>query len=110
MAAAIEVDHVSKSFKLYKEQAKSFKERLIKVGRNPHHTFKALDDISFEVQQGETFALLGHNGSGKSTMLKCIAGTLRPNAGRIKVTGRLAALLVLHPTITDDIPLLDDVR
>ena len=53
MAAAIEVEHVSKHFKLYKEQAKSFKERVIKAGRNPHHTFKALDDISFEVQQGD---------------------------------------------------------
>ncbi|MCW2631789.1 MAG: transporter ATP-binding protein, partial [Pseudonocardia sp.] len=61
----------------------------------PHQNFKALDDVSFEVEHGETFALLGHNGSGKSTMLKCIAGTLRPNQGRIRVTGRLAALLEL---------------
>ncbi|HEY4376237.1 MAG TPA: ABC transporter ATP-binding protein, partial [Acidimicrobiales bacterium] len=93
---AIEVEHVSKHFKLYREgKTSSVKERLIKAGRNPHQTFKALDDISFEVRHGETFGLLGHNGSGKSTMLKCIAGTLRPNGGRITVTGRLAALLEL---------------
>ncbi|MCU1453439.1 MAG: transporter related, partial [Acidimicrobiales bacterium] len=71
---AIEVDHVTKSFKLYREKAQSTKERVIRAGRNPHQNFKALDDVSFEVEHGETFALLGHNGSGKSTMLKCIAG------------------------------------
>ncbi|MCU1351202.1 MAG: transporter ATP-binding protein [Acidimicrobiales bacterium] len=94
-SVAIEVEHVTKSFKLYREKSQSAKERVIRAGRNPHQNFKALDDVSFEVAAGETFALLGHNGSGKSTMLKCIAGTLRPNQGRIRVTGRLAALLEL---------------
>ncbi|MCB1039907.1 MAG: ABC transporter ATP-binding protein [Acidimicrobiales bacterium] len=104
MAAAIEVANVTKSFKVYQEGGQSAKERLIRAGRNPHIVFKALDDVSFEVQQGETFALLGHNGSGKSTMLKCIAGTLRPSSGRLATRGRLAALLELgagfHPDLT----------
>lgn len=104
MAAAIEVANVTKSFKVYQEGGQSAKERLIRAGRNPHIVFKALDDVSFEVQQGETFALLGHNGSGKSTMLKCIAGTLRPSSGRVVSRGRLAALLELgagfHPDLT----------
>jgi ABC-2 type transport system ATP-binding protein len=104
MAAAIEVSNVTKSFKVYQEGGQSAKERLIRAGRNPHIVFKALDDVSFEVQQGETFALLGHNGSGKSTMLKCIAGTLRPSSGRVVSRGRLAALLELgagfHPDLT----------
>ena len=65
---AIEVANVTKAFKVYQEGGQSAKERLIRAGRNPHIVFKALDDVSFEVQQGETFALLGHNGSGKSTM------------------------------------------
>lgn len=101
---AIEVTNVTKSFKVYQEGGQSAKERLIRAGRNPHIVFKALDDVSFEVQQGETFALLGHNGSGKSTMLKCIAGTLRPSSGRVVSRGRLAALLELgagfHPDLT----------
>jgi ABC-2 type transport system ATP-binding protein len=104
MAAAIEVSNVTKSFKIHQEGGQSAKERLIRAGRNPHIVFKALDDVSFEVQQGETFALLGHNGSGKSTMLKCIAGTLRPTSGRVVSRGRLAALLELgagfHPDLT----------
>ena len=101
---AIVVDGVTKSFKIYREKAQSAKERMIRVGRNPHEVFKALDDVSFEVAEGETFALLGHNGSGKSTLLKCVAGTLRPNSGRIVCRGRLAALLELgagfHPDLT----------
>lgn len=101
---AIEVSNVTKSFKVYQEGGQSAKERLIRAGRNPHIVFKALDDVSFEVQQGETFAILGHNGSGKSTMLKCIAGTLRPSSGRVATRGRLAALLELgagfHPDLT----------
>jgi len=104
MAAAIEVANVTKSFKVYQEGGQSAKERLIRAGRNPHIVFKALDDVSFEVAEGETFALLGHNGSGKSTMLKCIAGTLRPSSGRVVSRGRLAALLELgagfHPDLT----------
>jgi ABC-2 type transport system ATP-binding protein len=101
---AIEVENVTKSFKIYREKSQSAKERLIRAGRNPHEVFKALDDVSFEVKQGETFALLGHNGSGKSTLLKCVAGTLRPTSGRIVARGRLAALLELgagfHPDLT----------
>ncbi len=101
---AVEVDAVTKVFKLYKEKPKSAKERVIRAGRNPSTPFYALDRVSFTVAQGETLALLGHNGSGKSTLLKCIAGTLRPTAGRITTRGRLAALLELgagfHPDLT----------
>lgn len=103
-SAAITVENVTKSFKIYKEKSQSAKERMIRAGRNPHEVFNALDDVSFEVAEGETFALLGHNGSGKSTLLKCVAGTLRPTSGRIVARGRLAALLELgagfHPDLT----------
>ena len=64
----------------------------------------ALSDVSFNVQQGETLGLLGHKGSGKSTLLKIMAGTLRPTEGRIRVRGRMSALLELgagfHPDLT----------
>ena len=101
---AIEIDHVSKVFKLYKEKPKSAKERVIRAGRNPYTPFHALDDISFTVAEGETLAMLGHNGSGKSTLLKMVAGTMRPTTGRITTRGRMAALLELgagfHPDLT----------
>ena len=93
--SAIEIKNVTKNFRLYHEQMKSLKERVIKFGRVPYEDFYALRDVSFDVAEGETLGLLGHNGSGKSTLLKCIAGTIRPNKGTIRTRGRLAALLEL---------------
>jgi len=91
----VEIHGVSKRFKLYKDKPQSFKERVIRAGRNRSEEFWALSDVSFDVAEGETLGLLGHNGSGKSTLLKCVAGTLRPTTGTIRTRGRLAALLEL---------------
>lgn len=103
-APVVEIDAVSKRFKLYADKPKSLKERIITLGRHQHEEFYALRDVSLEVLDGETVGLLGHNGSGKSTLLKCIAGTLRPTSGTIRTRGRLAALLELgagfHPDLT----------
>ena len=104
MAAAIEVEHVSKHFRLYKEKYSSVKERALHLGRVPYEDFCALDDVSLRVEAGQTLGLLGHNGSGKSTLLKCIAGILPPTSGTVRTVGRLAALLELgagfHPDQT----------
>ena len=104
MAPAIEVDHVSKSFRLYREKYTSLKERLIHLGRVPYEDFEALHDVSLVIEAGQTVGLLGHNGSGKSTLLKCIAGILQPTSGSVTRVGRLAALLELgagfHPDLS----------
>jgi homopolymeric O-antigen transport system ATP-binding protein len=104
VGAAIEIQDVSKRFKLYHEKAHSLKERVVKLGRLPYEEFWALRNIELEVAQGETVGLLGHNGSGKSTLLKCVTGILRPTSGRILKAGRVAALLELgsgmHPELT----------
>ena len=57
--------------------------------------FLAVDDVSFDVHPGESVALIGRNGAGKSTLLKMVNGLFRPDAGQIKVNGRLAALIEL---------------
>ena len=104
MAAAIEIRHVSKSFRLYHEHYSSLKEKMIHFGRVPFEDFHALDDIDIDIEAGSTVGILGHNGSGKSTLLKCVAGILQPNEGEIVTRGRLAALLELgagfHPELT----------
>jgi ABC-2 type transport system ATP-binding protein len=102
--SAIEIEAVSKRFRLYRERPTSLKARLLSSSRSRAEDFWALHDVSFDVEQGSTLGLIGHNGSGKTTLLKCIAGILRPTEGRIRQRGRLAALLELgagfHPELT----------
>lgn len=93
--AAIQVDHVSKAFRLVTERRDSLKERFIRGRSKGVHHFQALSDVTFEVPRGQTVALIGHNGSGKSTMLKLLAGVHRPDAGSIVTRGRISALLEL---------------
>jgi ABC-2 type transport system ATP-binding protein len=101
--AAIEVRDVSKRFRLYREKPTSIKQRLLST-RSRAVEFWALRDVSFDVPQGSTLGLIGHNGSGKTTILKIIAGILRPTAGIVNQRGRLSALLELgagfHPELT----------
>jgi ABC-2 type transport system ATP-binding protein len=104
LAAAIEVDGVTKTFRLYKEKPTSLKERVLRFRRVRYEHFTALKDIRLDIEAGTTVGLLGHNGSGKSTLLKCIAGILQPTSGVVRTTGRMAALLELgagfHPELS----------
>lgn len=92
---AVDVQGVSKRFRLYHEKYSSLKEKVIHAGRVPHEDLWALRDVSFEVAEGETVGILGRNGSGKSTLLKCVCGVLQPTSGQVVVRGKLAGLLEL---------------
>lgn len=94
MTDAITVDHIGKFFKRYKEKPTSLKERVVRF-RLTSEQFWALRDVSFGVPEGATLGLLGPNGSGKTTMLKIIAGILRANEGQVTTRGRIASLLAL---------------
>lgn len=102
---SIIVDHVSKRF--LKRNTHSFKEAFVgwiggkKVRAD---SFLALDDITFQVAQGESVAVVGLNGSGKSTTLKLISGVLEPDSGRVLTRGRVAGLIEVgagfHPELS----------
>jgi ABC-type polysaccharide/polyol phosphate transport system ATPase subunit len=102
--AVVRADGVSKLFRLYHERNQSLKATVMRRGRARYEDFWALRNVSFEVAPGTTFALVGQNGSGKSTMLKCLARILRPNEGSVSVEGKVSALLELgagfHPELS----------
>ena len=100
---AVDIQGVSKRFRLYQERYTSLKEKVIHAGRTPYHDLWALNDVSFEVQEGETVGVLGRNGSGKSTLLKCVCGVLRPTSGQVVVRGKLAGLLELGAGFQPDL-------
>lgn len=92
---AIKVDHVSKSFKLPHESQNSLKGKLINFNKRGYEIQEALNDVSFEINKGEFFGIVGRNGSGKSTLLKLISGIYSPNKGSITVNGRLTPFIEL---------------
>lgn len=91
----IQFRDVSKSYPIYDAPSDRLKELLTLNRATYHRDFWALRDISFEVQRGETFCIIGENGSGKSTMLQIVAGILQPTSGMARTNGRVAALLEL---------------
>ena len=95
MAVAICVEGVSKQYRIYKQPADRLKEMISRGRWKTHREFWALREVSFEVEQGTTFGIIGPNGCGKSTLLQIIAGTLEPTHGSVRHTGRIAALLEL---------------
>src|SRR3954452_18939685 len=101
---AVEASNVSKRFRLYHERNQSLKAAFMRGGRAKYDEFWALQDIDLQIPVGKTFGLIGHNASGKSTLLKCLAGILVPDRGSVAVHGRMSALLELgagfHPELS----------
>lgn len=100
----IELENVSKSFRSSTE-AKLLREHVTeRLQRRDSRLFHALKDISFQVEAGESVAIVGANGAGKSTLFSLIAGLSLPTSGQVRVSGRISALLELgsgfHPDLT----------
>lgn len=106
---AISIRNVSKYYHLYDSPKHRLMEALHPLRRKYHHDFIALNDVSFEVNKGETVGIIGRNGSGKSTLLKIISGVLTPNSGTVTVNGRLSALLELGSGFNPELTGIENV-
>jgi ABC-2 type transport system ATP-binding protein len=93
----IEVENVGLNYVIRHGRATTLKEAAISTikGVNLDITVSALTDISFTVDQGEVLAIIGHNGAGKTSLLKLIARILPPSLGTVRVTGSVAPMLQL---------------
>lgn len=106
----IKIDHISKQYRLgqiggttLRDELQRFSARLRhkedptkRIGAREYktgETFMALDDVSFDVKDGERVGIIGRNGAGKSTLLKLISRVTAPTAGRIELDGRVASML-----------------
>lgn len=92
---AIKVENVDKIYKIYKNTSDRLKEAVHPFHKIYHRPFYALNNISFEVEKGETVGIVGTNGSGKSTILKIITGVIQPSHGSVQIDGKVSALLEL---------------
>ena len=85
-------------FNLNKGKIRTLKEKLLvktdEIEKN-NSWFYALDDVSFSVDKGEIFGIIGGNGAGKSTLLKILAGIMKPTSGEVKVYGSIAPMIEL---------------
>lgn len=101
---AIEVKNVSKSFRVYYDKGSQLKERILFRSRNQYESRQVLNDVSFDVEQGEAIGLIGHNGCGKSTTLKLLSRIIYPDSGSIEMCGRVSSLIELgagfHPDMS----------
>ncbi|MEJ5345135.1 MAG: ABC transporter ATP-binding protein [Chloroflexus sp.] len=105
MSVVIEFDKVSRQF-VRRQNASTIQERFMGLirGLPPAEAFWAVRDVSFAVEEGQSIGLVGHNGAGKSTILKLMTRVLEPTSGRVTTQGRIAALLELgsgfHPELS----------
>jgi len=111
MDPILQVHKVSMHFKHTKQKITSLKEFLIKHAKNQieYSEYIALEDITFTVDRGELFGIIGLNGAGKSTLLKIIAGILKPTAGKVIRRGTVAPLIELGAGFNGDLSGLENI-
>lgn len=100
----VDVRDVYKSFRVYFDKGSMLKERFVNPSRSRYENREILKGISFQIHRGETVALIGNNGCGKSTTLKMLTKILYPNKGTVTVKGRVSSLIELgagfHPDMS----------
>jgi ABC-type polysaccharide/polyol phosphate transport system ATPase subunit len=101
---------VWKTFRLPHDRPSTLKQRVLHPRRSrAATTLHALQDVSFDVDKGEFFGVIGRNGSGKSSLLKCVAGIYEPTMGTIDVSGRISPFIELGVGFNPELTALDNV-
>jgi len=107
---AIEAREISKTFRIPHEQRNTVREHFLHpLKRTTHEKNTVLRDVSFSIQKGECFGIVGRNGSGKSTLLKIIADIYRPDTGSVRVNGLLSPFIELGIGFNPDLSARDNV-
>jgi ABC-2 type transport system ATP-binding protein len=107
---AVEVRELHKSFRIPTERVHRLKERALHPFRGTTYTeLKVLEDVSFEIERGEFFGIVGANGSGKSTLLKLLASIYRADSGRIRVAGQVIPFIELGVGFNPELTAYDNV-
>ena len=111
MSGIINVDDVSMRFIIEREKTDTIKEYFLKMVQRKlkFSEFYALKGVSFSIEKGEAVALIGANGSGKSTMLKIIAGVMQPTRGSVAVRGTIAPLIELGAGFDNDLTARENI-
>ncbi len=106
----IEVRDLEKTFRIPDQKVDTLKERVLHpLHQADSRELRALRDVSFDVREGEFFGIVGRNGSGKSTLLKILASIYRADAGRIRMSGRLAPFIELGVGFNPDLTARENV-
>lgn len=112
MSVAVKVDHVTMKFNLSRVGVvDSIKEYLIKFAKKElfYEQFTALKDVSFTIEKGDVFGIVGFNGAGKSTILKVISGIIAPTEGSVEINGSIAPLIELGAGFDMDLTARENV-
>lgn len=105
MKTMLKVDHVSISYKIGDFKDIGLKEWTMRHLKHNYHveTFMAVENVSFELKEGDMLGIVGANGAGKSTLLKAVIGVMEPRAGSIERNGNISALLELASGFDGDL-------
>lgn len=104
------VQNISKVYKLYNKPFDRVKEAFHPFKKKYHKEFYALKNVTFELKKGEALGIIGKNGNGKSTLLKIIAGVLKPTSGHIYTKGRISAILELTSSLKPELTGIENIE
>jgi len=110
MSDAISFEHVDKQFHYFHSPLQRLSEAFSPFGNVRHVPVPVLHDISFSVPRGQTMAIIGPNGVGKSTLLHMVAGLVEPSSGNVIVNGRVTSLLDLGGSFLPDLTGRENAR